>query len=179
MLPRRIASRYAQALFTLAQQQGTVEAWEGELATLAAVIADTPDFSALLTHPEVSLARKHDVLVRAFGGKVAPEVLAVLTLLIRRGHEPEMGVVHEIYVHLWHDAQRVMPATVVSAQPLDAAQASALTAALVKRTGRTVTLTQQVDPALLSGLIITVGDRIIDASGRTALDELRTTLMQG
>ncbi len=178
MLARRIASRYAQALFTLAQQQGTVEEWEGELAMLASVITDTPDFSALLTHPEVTLARKQDVVTKAFAGKMAPAVLAVLLLLLRRGHDPAMGLLHEIFVDLWHEAQQVTPVTVVAALPLDDGQVTALTAALTKRTGRAITLTQQVDPALLSGLVVTIGDRIIDASGRTALNELRTSLVQ-
>jgi len=177
MLPQKIASRYAEALFGLAQQHGTIEEWERGLALLASVITETPDFAALLTHPEVPLARKQAVLEHAFAGRIAPEVLAVLTLLIKRGHDPEMDVVHDMYIHLWHTAQRVVPVTITSALPLSDMQVSALTTVITTRTGRTVLLQQQVDPDILSGLIITMGDRVIDASARTALAELRTMLV--
>lgn len=89
MLQRRIASRYAEALFGLAQQQGKTEMWERELASLGSLIASLPDLYQVLTHPEIPLSRKETVLKNAFQGKIAQEILAVLLMLIRRGHEPE------------------------------------------------------------------------------------------
>jgi F-type H+-transporting ATPase subunit delta len=176
MLPRRIASRYAEALFDLAQQQGTTEKWERELATLAAVIAGMPDLSVLLTHPEVPLERKKGVMTRAFHGTIAQEVLAVLFLLIKRGHEPDMDSLHQVYMQRWNATRKVVPVAVASAIPLSEHQQKELTRVLAARTGGTIKLQATVDPTLIAGLTVTIGDRVIDASTRTLLQDLRTTL---
>ena len=123
MLQRRIASRYAEALFGLAQQQGKTEIWERELASLGALLASPPELYQVLTHPEIPLRRKETVLKRAFQGKIAEEILAVLLMLIRRGHEPDIDTIHDIYRQLWNQARRVIPVTVTSAVPLSDAQA--------------------------------------------------------
>lgn len=176
MLPRRIAGRYAEALFDLAQQEGTTEAWEQELAGLAQVITDTPELWALLTHPEISLRRKREVVERAFQGKMAESVLAVLLLLLRRGHEPDMRLIHAIFVEKWNAARRIIPALVTSAVPLTDTQAQSLIAALARRTGGDIRLRRQVDPNLIAGLVVTVGDRVIDASAHSTLEGLREAM---
>lgn len=179
MLPGRIASRYAKALFDLAQQQGKTEAWEGELQALAAVIVATPELSDVLTHPEVPLARKEALVNRAFAGQVSREVLALLFLLIRRGHEPDIRAIHTIYVKLWNAARKVMPVTVTTAAPMSEAQADALSRTLSGRLGATVTLHRKLDPEILAGMVVTIGDRVIDASARATLERLRLALAEG
>ena len=71
MLQRRIASRYAEALFGIAQQQGKTEVWEAELASLGAALDSSPELYQVLTHPEIPLRRKETVLKRAFQGKIS------------------------------------------------------------------------------------------------------------
>jgi len=179
MLQRRIANRYADALFGLALQQGKTDAWERELASLAAVLGSSPDLYGILIHPEIPLTRKEDVVQRVFQGKLSPEVLSLLLLLLRRGHDPDMDLVHDVFVALWNKARQLLPATVTSAVPLTAEQATALADALARRTGSRIQLSQAVDPELIAGLVVTVGDRVIDASARTTLEELRSAMAGG
>ena len=176
MLQRRIASRYAKALFDLAQQEGKTEAWEGELATLASLMAATPELTSVLTHPEIPLRRKEAVLNRAFAGKVAQEILTVLLMLIRRGHEPDVDLIHGIFRELWNEARRVIPVSVTSAVPLTEAQTSALTQTLARRTQATIQLSRTVAPDLIAGMVVIIGDRVVDASARATLEELRTAM---
>lgn len=177
MLARRIASRYAQALFDLAQQQHTTEAWDQELSALAAVLAASPELVQVLTHPEVTLARKQEIVERAFQGNVAQEILAMLLMLIRRGHEPDIATVHELFHARWDQARRLVEVTVTSAAPLSDAQAATLTTTLTRQLGAGVLLHRQVDPALIAGMVVRMGDRIIDASARTTLTELREAML--
>ncbi|MHB9023764.1 MAG: ATP synthase F1 subunit delta [Armatimonadota bacterium] len=176
MLARRIANRYAEALFQLAQQRNAVQAWEGELATVALVFAQTPELITVLEHPEIPLTQKEALLTKVFKEKIAPEVLSVLTLLIKRGHEPDVALLHDIFRELWNRQRRLLPVQVTSAIPLTEDQAQQLSNVLAQRTGATITLQRNVDPELIAGMVIQLGDRVIDASARTALTEMRSTL---
>lgn len=176
MLARRIASRYAEALFGLAQQQEKTAAWAEELRAVAQVVNGSPDLRRVLTHPEVSLQRKEALLNKAFQGQVSTQVLAVVYLLIKRGHDPDMQVIAEIFQQRWNTVRRMMPVSVRTAIPLSDSQAQQLAAALAKRTGSTIQLQQSIDANLIAGLVITMGDRVIDASVRTFLAEMRTAM---
>lgn len=176
MLPRRIANRYARALFSIAQEQGAVAQWEGELATLASVMAASPDLREVLSHPEISLARKMEILTLLFAGKAAPEILGLLRKLIQRGHDLDIEIVHEIFVELWNAARHLLPVSVTSAAPLTDNQIQALTERLSRQTGSTIQLARDVDPELIAGMVIQIGDRVIDASARGTLTDLREAL---
>ena len=176
MLPRKIASRYAEALFDLAQQQGKTAEYEEALVALAQVIDASSDLREVLTHPEIPLQQKERLINSAFQGKVAPEVLSLLFLLIRRGHDPDMRTVHDIFVLRWNQVRRLQPVTVTSAVPLSGEQTSALASALSRRTGATVQIEQAVDPELIAGIVVRIGDRVIDASARTVLEGLRESM---
>lgn len=176
MLPRRIAGRYAEALFNLAQQQGTTAAWGSELEAISRVIEATPELREVLTHPEIPLRRKELVVTQAFGAQIAREVLALLFLLLQRGRDPDITTLHAMYLELWNRARRLLPVTVTSALPMSQEQAQALAQTLARRTGATIQLQQEVDPELIAGLVVRLGDRVIDASARTALQELRESM---
>jgi len=176
MLARKIASRYAEALYDLAQEQGKTGEWEQQLASVAAVMLSAPELRQVLTHPEVPLTQKETVVRRTFTGQVSDEVLAVLFMLIKRGHDPDMQLLHDIFVDLWNHTRCILPVTVASAVALTDVQSAALQAALAKRTGATIILEQKVDAELIAGLVVTVGDRVIDASARTALESLRESM---
>ena len=176
MLERRIANRYTEALFGLAQQQQQTEAWEGQLASLAEVFASTPELLTILAHPEISLARKGEIMQQAFGGKVAPEILQLLQLLMQRGHELDIRTLREVYRELWDAARQVVPVTVTTAIPLTDMQTQQLAQTLAVKLQATVRLQQQIDPDIIAGMIVQMGDRVIDASTRAMLASLRESM---
>ena len=176
MLARRLAGRYAEALFDLAQGQGKTDEWEGQLAALAAAFAAAPDLLAVLMHPEIALPRKQQILREAFRDRVAPEMQAMMSLLLRRGHEPDIATIHEVFRDLWNIARRVTPVVVTTAAPMTDQQRGNLVATLVRRVGTEVQLEQRVDPEIIAGMVVRMGDRVIDASARTVLEELRAVM---
>ncbi|MHB0938067.1 MAG: ATP synthase F1 subunit delta [Armatimonadota bacterium] len=176
MLARRIASRYAEALFDLAQQQGKTEEWEAQLGALAAVFAATPDLHTVLTHPEVTLQRKGEILHDAFGSKVAPEIIGLLSLLLQRSHEPDIATIHDVFRELWNAARQVLPVTVTTAVPMSDGQQQVLAETLAQRLGSTVQLHPQVDPEIIAGMIVQMGDRVIDASALSTLGALKEAM---
>ncbi len=176
MLQRKIASRYAEALFDLAVQQGKTAEWAQELNELGAVLNAESDFRAVLTHPEIPLARKAALVTEAFAGRLVPEVLNILLLLLRRGHDPDITLLAEIFTEKWNVARKVLPVTVTSAVSLSEEQALRLSMTLAKRSGARIELTRLVDPGIIAGMVITIGDRIIDASALSTLEQLRVSM---
>jgi len=176
MLARHIASRYTEALFNLAQEQGKTEEWGRQLGALAAVLAATPELRTVLTHPEISLQRKEEILRDAFGGKVAPEIIGMLSLLIQRNHDPDLATISDIFRELWNAVRQVVPVTVTTAVPLSDSQRNTLAETLARRLGATVQLEPQVDPAIIAGMIVQMGDRVIDASALSTLGALKEAM---
>lgn len=176
MLSRQIAERYAEALFELAQQHEKTAVWEADLQGLTTLMADTPELTHFLTHPEIPLARKEAVLRQVLQQQVAPEVLATVLLLLKRGHEPDMQTFLDVYHDMQNRAQRVLPVTVTTALPLTELQSASLAQVLLKRTGAKIRLQQTVDPNILAGMVITMGDRVIDASALSSLEQLRESM---
>lgn len=176
MLSRRIAGRYAVALFSIAQQQGHTEIWAAELRQLGEILATQPELREILVHPEVALRKKEQLITRVFQGQLSREILAVILLLIRRGHEPDMATLAELFTEEWNMARNNLPVSVVTAVPITAEQRAALIAALTKRTGANITLKTSVDPAVIAGMVITFGDRVIDAGAQHALAALQASM---
>lgn len=87
-----------------------------------------------------------------------------------------IDTIHDIFRQLWDQARRVIPVTVVSAFPLSDVQATTLAQTLARRTGATIQLARNIDPELIAGMVLTIGDRVIDASARTTLAELREAM---
>jgi F-type H+-transporting ATPase subunit delta len=172
MLQRKIANRYAKAIFDLAVEKGKTEKWETELVLVSALFSSTTDLIEFLTHPEIPLTRKEALLDKILEESVSREVKSLFLMLLRRGHAPDAALIHEIYLDYWNKLRNILPVTVTSATPLSDEQTQKLANALAIRTGSNIKLKTEINPEILAGMIIRLGDRVIDASAKTALDEM-------
>ena len=172
MLQRKIANRYAKAIFDLAVETGKTEKWESELILVSGLFASTNDLIDYLTHPEIPLARKEALLDTILADSVCKEVKLLFLMLLRRGHYPDAHLIHEIYLSYWNEMRNILPVTVTSATAISDEQAKSLANALAVRTGANIQLKTEINPEILAGLIIRLGDKVIDASAKTALDEM-------
>jgi len=168
-----LSGRYASALFDLAAEAGEVTAVEADLDKLEAALRESKDLAALIRNPEVSRAQ-FSATMAALGkalklGKLTANFLGVLAQNRRLAELPAViAAFHTIAA-----AQRgEVTAEVASAHPLSDKQVEELQQRLRAREGRTVKLRTRVDPALLGGLVVTVGSKRIDSSIRTRLNSL-------
>ena len=174
-----LAGRYASALFGLARDERQIDAVGRSLDALAAALADSPEFTALVASPLVS----RDDAAKAFAG-LGPELgldpisTNFLGVLARNGRKRELGKIIRAFRRIAADHRGEISAEVTSAHPLNDDQVEALKAQLGKRAGREVTIDAQVDPSILGGIIIKLGSEMIDASIRTKLNRL-TAAMKG
>ncbi len=172
------ARRYAEAAFEVAMRDDTVEAWRSELDTAAAIVADER-VGRMLANPALPLEQRVEMAKSIFGASVGQPVLNLIGLMLRRGRIHELPRLAAEFRRLDNARQGITIATAISAAPLTQDEIRALTERLEALTGGRVELEVQVDPSLLGGLVVRVGDRMIDGSVRGRLERLRNQLVSG
>ena len=168
--------RYAEAAFQIASRDDSIETWRGELEGAAATVDD--QLMAVLANPALPLEQRLDAAGGVFA-KLSQPVRNIIFLLVRRGRIEQLPRVVEEFVRLDERRQGITHATATSAAPLTDLEVKALTARLEQMTGGRVALDTAVDESLLGGLIVRVGDRLIDGSVRGRLERLRNQLASG
>ncbi|MEO6496815.1 MAG: ATP synthase F1 subunit delta, partial [Solirubrobacteraceae bacterium] len=157
---------------------GTVEVWRKDLATATASIAGD-DVLRVLANPAIPQGDRSEVVTKIVGDRIATPTRSLVLLLLQRGKIERLADVEREFRRLDDRRQGITAATVTSAAPLDADETKALTARLTQMTGGRVDLTFAVDPAILGGVVVRLGDRLIDGSVLGRLERLRSRLEAG
>jgi F-type H+-transporting ATPase subunit delta len=172
-----LAGRYAQALFDLASERGALDAVATDLATVRRMLDESPDFTRLVRSPVI----KREAAARAIAALVKGSGFNTLTgnflgLLARNRRLFELAGMIAAFQHLLANSRGEIAAEVVSATTLSDRHIAAVTDALKAATGAKVALSARVDPALLGGMIVRVGSRMVDSSLRTKLQKLELAM---
>jgi len=176
--PTTAARRYAEAAFELAGRDDTHEQWDEDLKVAAELVADER-ISRIVDNPAVPVGDRDEILGRLLEKRVSRAVLNLVRLLAQRGRIDLLPAVSRQFSRLFDQLQGVVPATVTSASPLEPEQEEQVRARLEELTGRTVRLTSAVNPDLIGGVMVQVGDQLIDSSVRGRLERLRDQLVAG
>ena len=168
--------RYAEAAFQLADRDGSIETWRRELEQAAA--ATDGQLMAVLANPALPLDQRLQAADRVLAD-LSQSVRNTVLLLVRRGRIEQLPRVVAEFVRLDERRRGITHATATSAAPLTDLEVKALTARLEQMTGGRIALTTDIDESLLGGLVVRVGDRLIDGSVRGRLERLRNQLASG
>lgn len=177
MKDTRVAKRYAAALFGVAQRDGILDATAKDMTLIERFMAEVPYLRAVLLQPMVTEDRKFKVVDDAFGDRVTAPSLNFVKLLIRKRREDLINECIAEFRHLLADAQNRISARATTAVPMTEMQMQQMAASLEKMTGKTIALTTDLDPAVLGGVVIRMGDTVIDGSVRGRLERLERQLM--
>jgi F-type H+-transporting ATPase subunit delta len=169
------ARRYAEAAFDIARRDGTVELWLAQLDRAAAAVADQ-GVMRRLENPRAPLAERHAALISVLGSDLAAQVANLIGLLMRRRRLDALPNIAHEFRRLYNRDAGIVEATATSAAQLDIAEVDALRTRLEGMSGARVQLVVNVDPSLLGGVQVRLGDRLIDGSVRGRLERLRTRL---
>ena len=173
----RISRKYARAFFDVVKKSGKLREALTELESVAAVLEkDQPELRIVLKHPRISAERKSELITKVFSGSVSAETLLLLQLLARRGRFPALPGIISLLDAMVLDSEGKARAIVTSAVPLDERQKQDILHRLGTLTGRFIDLSLRVEPSLVGGLVIQVGDRMVDGSVRSQLEQLREGL---
>ena len=167
---------YAEALFELAVQGGVTKETSEGLETVVSALLQQPEYRALLASPAIGKEERLAALDTAFRGKIPDILLAILRMMVSRGHISALSGMARDYEELARGYRGESVAVVTSAVPLKEAETVALRAKLEKKLGRTVVLQCRVDPGLIGGIRVDVDGRVIDGSIRNKLEEIKEVM---
>jgi F-type H+-transporting ATPase subunit delta len=173
-----LAQVYGRSLFQVAQEQGKLDELREQLGQFADALDQHRELAVFFFSPYFSSKEKRDALETLLDG--ADEIfINFLSLLIENHRMPVIFRIRHEYERLWDEENRTLPVQITSAIALDDATTESLGKTIGERAGRNVTLAARVDPDILGGVIIRVGNSILDASIRNRLEQLRRHVAQG
>ncbi|MBI1795539.1 MAG: ATP synthase F1 subunit delta [Candidatus Eisenbacteria bacterium] len=173
-----VAGRYAQALFIITERRRETVAALGDLKSVRDLLAPGTPAASFLASPQVRLPDKRKVLASALDGRAARSVAVFVDLLLRKKRLDLLDPIVSDYEALVERAEGIRRAHVVSATPLAAGERTRLLAALERYTGSKVKLTAEVEPAVMGGALVRIGDRVVDRTVRTLLDAIGAQLRE-
>src|ERR1700712_3329337 len=172
------ADVYARSLFGVAHDQHKVDVVRTELGQIADALDANHDLRAFFFSPYFSPAEKNEQLDNVFTG-LDPLLRNFIELLVEKHRMPALGRIRALLDGFADQEDGKLPVLITSATPLDAATTSALGDRVGQQTGRNVQLTTAVDPEIIGGIVLQVGNQILDASIRTRLERLRRSVTAG
>jgi ATP synthase F1 delta subunit len=172
-----IAQVYARSLFEVAEEQKKLDTVKEQLDQFAAALHENRELAVFFFSPYFSAEEKKDGLHRAVQG-ADPVVLNFLEALIERHRMPVIFRIRTDFEVLYDKSNKLLPVTVTSAVELDAKTIESLGKRIGEQTGNEIELSSKVDPEILGGIVLRVGNFIMDASIRTRLERLRREVAQ-
>jgi ATP synthase F1 delta subunit len=167
-----IAAVYARSLFEVAKDSDKLDDIRAQLGQFADALADSHELQVFFFSPYFSTQEKEEGLEKALDG-ADPVFENFLKLLIENHRMPVLFRVRRAYEALWREENKLLPVQITSAVELDESTVKELGDKIAEQTGRKIDLAAEVEPDILGGIVVRVGNAVLDASIRNRLEQLR------
>ncbi len=176
-MAKLVSKTYGDALFEVALEQNRLEEYKEEAVAVRKAMEENPDLLKLMTHPKIVKEEKIKIIEEIFAGKVSAELVGLLRMIVDKGHFLEADAVLEYFIDAVKEYENIGTAYVTSAMELSEAQKAAVEKRLLETTKYVkFEMHYAVDAALIGGMVIRIGDRVVDSSVRTKLYDLTREL---
>ena len=172
-----IARVYAEALFDVAKEKGSLDEVQTQLGEVADAISEDRDLQVFFFSPYFSSSEKRDGISRAISDG-NPELVNFLELLAEKHRMPVLFRIRRRFDELWAKENKRLTVTVTSAVELDPSVVEKVGSEIERQTGQTIELNSEVDDAIIGGLVLRVGNMVLDASIHNRLEKLRKEVAQ-
>jgi ATP synthase F1 delta subunit len=173
-----ISEVYARSLFEVARDEDKLDDVREQLGEIADAVSENRDLQTFFFSPYFSTDEKVEGLDKVVTG-ADETVQNFLTLLVEKHRMPALFRIRQRFESLWQEENKVLPVQVTSAIELDKKTVNSIGKEIGDKTGRKVELTSAVDPDILGGLVLQVGNSVLDASIRNRLENLRKSVARG
>jgi F-type H+-transporting ATPase subunit delta len=173
-----LAQVYARSLFEVAREQNKLDELREQLGQFADAMKQNRELELFFFSPYFSTNEKQEGLEKLLDG-ADEQLMNFLKLLVENHRMPVIYRLRREYERLWERENRLLPVVLTSAVELDEQTVKDLGERIGERTGNTVVLTTKVEPDIIGGIVVRVGNSILDASIRNRLEQLRTQVAQG
>ena len=178
-MAKLISKTYGDALFETALDKQAVDSLLEEADAVLEAFLQNPKLFELMTHPKILKEEKIEIIQNIFKGRVSDEMTGFLTIVVKKDRFGEIRDILEYFISTVKEYKGIGVAYVTTPIELNAAQKEAVTARLLESTGyREMEMHYQVDEALIGGMVIRIGDRVVDSSVATKLEELKRQLLK-
>lgn len=172
-----VAKRYAEALFQLAQAHNSVDAVTADMAEIKKVLADNKELNVLLVSPQIPAAQKRQMFDTIFAG-AQQIVLNALKVILDKGRINELPEIVNEFMTIAYNASGAAEAVVYSTTTLTEDELNRISTTFAQKVGKTTLhITNEIDPSLLGGIKVQVGNLIYDSTIATKLENLKRTLI--
>lgn len=176
-MAKLISNTYAEALFELAVEGNRIDDLYAQIDMLDKLFSENPEFINLLTHPQITKEEKIETLEKTLKGRVDDEIIGLLRIVTEKDRAGEIGAIFENFRGKVYDYKKIGVVYVSSATGLDEAQKKKIEAKLLKTTGfKSLETHYSVDEKLVGGMVIRIGDRVVDSSVRSKIDRMTSRL---
>ncbi len=178
-MAKLVSKVYGDALLESAQEKGCLDALYEEVQALLGIFEGNPELIRLLDHPQVMREEKLQIVENVFAGRVSPEMQGFLTAVVEKGRQTDLPAIFRYFIAQVKELKRIGIATVTTAVELSETQKARVTEKLLATTDyQSFEMDYRVDPSLIGGMVIRIGDRVVDSSIRSRLYDLRKQLME-
>ena len=178
-MAKLVSKVYGDALFEEAMEKYVLSQWYEEICALRTIFLENPDLAQFLNHPQIVKEEKKKVVEAIFSGKLSEGLLGFLVTVIEKGRQNDMIPICDHFTDRVKAYKKIGVVNVTSALPLSEDQKKRVEERLLETTGFvSLEMEYAVDESLLGGLVIRIGDRVVDSSIKTRLEEIRRDLMK-
>lgn len=178
-MANEVAERYAQGLFELAKENNTVREKKEQAVLILKALSQNPELAVFLRAVKVTKEEKKNLIATVFADAADTETINLIRLLIDKGRIGYFREIFTEFVRLADDELGIATAVVESARELKAEDIERIRKALVKKTGREIIMTTKINPELIAGIKVTVGNNVTDITMKTKIDSMKEALLKG
>lgn len=176
---KQVGTTYGDALFELAVEEGKLDGLTEEVKELTQIWKENEDLGKILTHPEIAKEEKKRILTSVFSGKLSSDMEGFLLLLIQKDRIGNLEEICTRFIDRMKEYRGIGVVMVTSAVELNSEQKQKLEQKLLESTGyKELEVSYSVNPELIAGLIIRIGDRVVDSSFQLKLTEMKYQLLK-
>ncbi len=178
-MAKLISKTYGEALFELAVEENKVDVFADEIRVILDILNQNLDFVNLLNHPKISKEEKLQVVDEVFGGKVSKEIQGFLNIIVAKERNKEIMAIMEYFLDEVKALKGIGVCYVTTPMELKEAQKEAVVKKLIETTNfKEMEMNYQIDETLIGGMVIRIGDRVVDSSIQTKLSKLEAQLLK-
>lgn len=178
-MAKLISKTYGDALFELAVEKNKVDVLFGEIEQLKGVLSENDEFGRLMNHPKIIKEEKIQVAKNVFEGRISDELLGFIMIIISKDRYKDIDAILDYFIAEVKRYKGIGVATVTTAVPLKEEQCRKIEQKLLDTTQyTTMEMHYDLDKSLIGGMVIRIGDRVVDSSIKTKLNELQKELLK-
>lgn len=174
----QVASRYAKSIIDLAKEQNALEPIKKDIELFILTCRENPQLKAVLKNPIVGTDKKSNILKGLFEDKLHPMILSFFMIVVRKGRSEILYATAKEFINEYNTFKNIVKASVVSAAPLSEDNRNQVIKVVQEATKGEVVLIERVDPNLIGGFVLKVGDKQFDTSISSQLNKLKKEFLQ-